>query len=110
MTRPGELTGRLRERVTIERREAGRDAIGGATGEWRAVGDAWAAIEPDGKSALVEADAIRARVRWAVTLRSGADLIIDDRIIWRGTPLRVRSVTRDPRTPDRIDAEAEEEA
>lgn len=109
MTRLSELAGRLRERIAIERRDPARDATGGAAGEWLGVGQAWAAIEPVGRVAAVEADALRARLRWAVTLRSEAEVRIDDRLIWRGNRLRVRRLVPDPRTPDRLVVEAEEE-
>lgn len=109
MSRPGELSGRLRERIAILRRDEARDALGGADGGWRAMGDAWAAIEPAGTGAPVAGEAIRARPRWRVTVRAGAGLMPGDRIRWRGAVLRVRQATADPRLPDRILAEAEEE-
>lgn len=110
MTRLRELAGRLRERIRIERREAARDAAGGATGEWQVVADSWAAIEPGGGSVTIVGDAIRGRLRWTVTVRSETDLAVDDRIVWRKARLRVRRVTPDPREPDRTIAETEEEA
>lgn len=110
MTRLSELAGWLRERIAIERRDPARDAAGGAAGDWTAVGQAWAALEPAGRVAAVEADALRARLRWTVTVRSETDLRIDDRIVWRRARLRVRSVVPDPRTPDRLVVATEEEA
>ena len=105
-----ELAGRLNQRIRIERRGSARDALGGATGEWVAVAVLWAAIEPVGTGALTDGEAIRARPRWRVTVRSGADVAIDDRIRWRGCVIRVRGLTADPATPDRIIAMGEEEA
>lgn len=110
MTRLGELAGRLTERIGIERREPARDAGGGAIGEWREVAQAWAALEPVGRVPMVQGDALRGRLIWAVTVRGGTDVAIDDRVRWRDAVLRVRRVTRDPREPDRIHVDTEEEA
>lgn len=109
MTRLRELAGRLSERIVIERRDPARDAAGGATGAWTEVGRAWAALEPAANGAVVEGEGLRARLRWTVTLRGEADVRIDDRLIWRGNRLRVRRVIADPRAPDRLVAESEEE-
>ncbi|ARS29116.1 phage head closure protein [Sphingomonas sp. KC8] len=105
-----ELAGRLRQRIGIERRTAARDALGGAVGDWVTVATLWAAIEPVGVGALIDGEAIRARPRWRVTVRHGADVAVDDRIRWRGGVIRVRGVTADPATPDRILVVGEEEA
>ncbi|SNS16612.1 head-tail adaptor [Sphingomonas laterariae] len=109
MRATGELAGRLTERVSIARRETGRDAIGGGSGEWAVIGEGWAATEPMGTGPLVAGDAIRSRPRWRVTLRSGFDVAPDDRIDWRGRGLRVRACIADPRRADRIIIETEEE-
>lgn len=105
----GELTGRLRSRVTIERREPLRDALGGASGEWGAIGNAWAELVPDGTGAAQVGDARSMAPRWRVTLRAGPVVAIGDRLVWRGRRLRVRQRIEDPGLPDRITINAEEE-
>ena len=104
-----ELAGRLRELVTLQRREDARDAIGGAAGGWRAIGDYRAAIEPRPAGPQEVADALDARPRWRVTLRAGSGARPGDRLAWRGRLIAVRAVTDDPATPERTLIEAEEE-
>lgn len=105
----GELAGRLRSRVAIERRDPARDALGGASGLWLAIGSAWAELAPDGSGDAVAGDARGMAPRWQVTLRTGAEVAIGDRLVWRGRRLRVRKRTEDPAFPDRITINAEEE-
>lgn len=105
----GELAGRLRSRVAIQRRAADRDTIGGATGDWVTIGQAWAGLAPDGTGDVAAADARRAAPRWQVTLRAGADVTIGDRLIWRGRKLRVRRLSEDPAQPDRIMLDTQED-
>lgn len=106
----GELAGRLRTRVVIERRENARDAIGAASGDWVTMRSAWVEIAPESIGPLAVADARAAMGRWAVTMRFEAPLpAIGDRILWAGRKLRVRSVVADPRTPDQLSLSTEEE-
>jgi head-tail adaptor len=105
----GELAGRLRSRVAIERRDAARDALGGASGEWTPIGHAWADLAPHGTGDAVVGDARGMAARWQVTLRAGQDVGVGDRLVWRGRRLRVRRRIESPAFPDRITIEAEEE-
>ena len=105
----GELTGRLRSRIAIERRDAARDPLGGASGDWIPIGHAWAELAPDGTGDPVAGDARGMMPRWRVTLRTGSDVAIGDRILWRGRRLRVRRRIEDPAVPDRFTINAEEE-
>jgi head-tail adaptor len=104
----GELAGRLRELVTIQRRGPERDALAGAEGEWAAIGDVWAALEPSGTGDPQAGDAWSAMPRWRATVRSGADVMVGDRIVWRGRMIVVRHYAADPAKPDRIMLIAEE--
>jgi len=104
----GELTGMLRERVEMQRRDAARDAIGGAVGDWVSLGMAWAAFEYDRAGAAVAGDAAEASPWWRVTMRAREGLSVGDRMLWNGRVLTVRSVERDPRFPDRLRVRAEE--
>ena len=105
----GELAGTLRERLTLERRAAGRDGMGGADGAWSTIGTVWAALEPRTSGPAVQGDALDMRPRWRVTLRAGSGIAVGDRLVWRARYLRVRGVTDDPALPDRTSVEAEEE-
>lgn len=105
----GELSGRLRNRVAIERRSPSRDAVGGADGTWVTIGHAWAGIMQEGGGATVVADARSSAARWLVTLRAGADVTVGDRLIWRGRRMRVRRRSEDPALPDRFTVDVEEE-
>lgn len=106
----GTLAGRLRERVTIERRATARDALGGANGGWSPLRSGWAGIEPDREGAAVSGEALSAMPRWTVVMRREAPMPeLGDRIGWQGRRLRVRAVAWDPRTPDRIAIDTEEE-
>lgn len=105
----GELAGRLRERVTVERRAATRDALGGATGAWIAVATIRAAVAPGRAGPAVAGDAPSGLDDWIVTARAEADVRVGDRLVWRGRRLAAVRVVRDPRAPDRIEIFNEEE-
>lgn len=105
-----ELSGRLRTRVIIERRESARDAIGAASGDWVTMRSAWAEIAPEGSGPIAQADAAAAMPRWSVTMRFEAPLpAIGDRLVWGGRKLRVRAVIADPREPDWLTLSTEEQ-
>lgn len=104
------LAGRLRERVSIERRDSGRDPLGGMNGGWSLVRQGWAAIEPASHGATASGEALAAMPRWTVVMRNAPPLArIGDRIGWGERRLRVRAIAYDPRAPDRIAIETEEE-
>lgn len=102
------LAGTLGERVTIERRGAERDALGGAAGEWAEVATLWAAVAPLGVGAGVVGEAVAAMMGWDVTIRA-ADVAMGDRLRWRGRVLRLTAIRVDPRAPDRLVLSAREE-
>ena len=105
-----ELAGSLREQVTILRRAPGRDAIGGANGDWIALGTRPAAVIPARPGATVQGDTLAGVPRWLVTMRNeGALPEPGDRIAWRDRRLMVRFAEADPRRPDRVVAGTEEE-
>ena len=97
-----ELSGSLRERVTIERRLGNRDALGGAVGAYAYDGAAWAAVSPLIPADLTVADSLSALPRWQVTLRKREGIDLKTRLVWRGRFLGVRSVISDPRDPARM--------
>ncbi|WP_083671996.1 hypothetical protein [Sphingomonas montana] len=89
------LAGLLRERVTVSRGDATRDAQGGVSGNLVALGIVWAGCVPDGER------------RWRIAMRP-FDVRVGDRIGRAGMVLRVVRVLADPRMPDRITLFAEE--
>ena len=97
-----EFTGALRERVNIEQRLGGRDAIASATGTYTFDGAAWASVLPLNDAALVQADALSAMPRWQVTMRKREGISQATRLWWRNRYLAVRSVACDPRVPGRM--------
>ena len=97
-----ELSGSLRERVTIERRLGNRDALGGAVGAYAYDGAAWAAVSPLIPADLTVADSLSALPRWQVTMRKREGVDLKTRLVWRGRFLGVLSVISDPRDPARM--------
>lgn len=104
----GELAGTLKERVELQRRGGGRDALGGAAGSWELLGLAWAAVEYDRPGSGAVAGAADDSPFWRVTMRARDDVAVGDRLLWGGRVLSVRSVERDPRRSDRLRLRAEE--
>jgi head-tail adaptor len=103
-----ELSGTLRERVTIERRLGNRDAMGGAVGAYAYDGAAWAAVSPLIPADLAVADSLSALPRWQVTMRKREGIDLKTRLAWRGRFLNVRFVASDPRDPARMVLTCEE--
>jgi head-tail adaptor len=103
-----ELSGALRERVTIERRLGNRDALGGAIGAYAYDGAAWVAVSPLIPADLTVADSLSALPRWQVTMRKREGIDLKTRLVWRGRFLGVRGVISDPRDPARMVLTCEE--
>lgn len=103
-----ELSGSLRERVTLERRLGNRDALGGAIGAYAYDGGAWAAVSPLIPADLTVADSLSALPHWQVTMRKREGVDLKTRLVWRGRFLGVRSVVSDPRDPARMVLTCEE--
>lgn len=104
----GELAGSLRERVVLERRLGGRDALGGGGGRYAYIGEAWAALSPIAPGNLTAGESIRALPRWRVTLRKRDFIDPSVRLVWRGKFLAVRAVVSDPREPSQMMLTCEE--
>jgi head-tail adaptor len=103
-----ELSGALRERVTIERRLGNRDALGGASGRYAYDGAAWVAVSPLIPADLTVADSLSTLPRWQVTMRKREGIDLKTRLVWRGRFLGVRGVLSDPRDPARMVLTCEE--
>ncbi|PXA83646.1 phage head-tail adapter protein [Nostoc sp. 3335mG] len=97
-----EFAGALTQRVSILRRAADRDDLGGADGGWSVIVSGWAVLEPVTAAAWGAGDLPSGKPRWRAVLRAGADVAAGDRLQWRLLLLAVRSIATDPAWPDRI--------
>lgn len=104
-----EFSGALTQRLTLLRRQAARDTLGGASGAWAATGTIWASVVPVASAPWGAGDRPVAAPRWRAMLRSNFDVSPGDRAQWRGLIFAVRAVEADPATPDRIALILEEE-
>jgi head-tail adaptor len=105
-----EIAGRLRQRIRIEKRLLRPDGAGGAGSEWESCGEHWAEMSPVESLSLstLVADTRLTSRRWRVLVRSGIDMALGMRVLWRGLDLRVTGVEADPRSGDRLLVIAEE--
>lgn len=106
----GEIAGRLKQRIRIERRVHAPDGAGGSHEIWRPVGEHWAEMRPVDSlnmSAVVADTRVTAR-RWRVLMRAGIEVALGMRLRWQGLDLQVTGIDRDPQMPDRITVVAEE--
>lgn len=104
-----ELSGALRERVTIERAPEARGASGGRTGRWIYDGAAWVGVNPLVPAGLEVGDALSSVARWQIVMRKREGIGPWTRLVWRGRFLRVRSIISDPRDPARMILTTEEQ-
>ncbi|MFQ3664932.1 MAG: head-tail adaptor protein [Sphingomonadaceae bacterium] len=106
----GEIAGRLKQRVFLERRQIIPDGQGGSAEHWRPVGVYWAEMRPVDRLSLSTGggDTQLTRRRWRVLMRQGVELALGMRLLWKGLDLRITGVDYDPATPDRVTVVAEE--
>lgn len=76
--------GSLRERVTVQRKSATRDAIGGIIETWATLATLWAKVEPKSAGEQYRRQQIQAAADWTVTIRYRTDVAPADRLRWRG--------------------------
>ncbi len=103
-----EFAGGLTQRVTVQRRGADRDDLGGADGGWTTLDTVWAALTPIAPATWGQGDGPSAALRWRASLRA-THVAPGDRLQWRGGYLAVRSVEADPAAPDRLTLVLEED-
>ena len=103
-----EFAGTLRERVTIERPTAVRNAMGLQEAGWEEVCRCLAAVTLESVGPESEAQALSAMPRYRVTIRRRDGIAIDQRIGWSGRRLMIRQLIEDPRMKDRIVMRCEE--
>lgn len=101
----GELSGTLRERVSVGTPGGQDDA--GASGDPVFGAPLWASVEAERPAAGVGGERLSAPRRYTVVMRGEASARVGDRLQWRGQTLTVIAVTRDPLRPDRLLLRAE---
>jgi head-tail adaptor len=97
----GEFAGTMRERVVLQRRSAGQDALGAAEDDWTIIDVVWASVRVAGHGASDVGDAASALPLWRVTLRP-CDVRVGDRIERITNVIEVREVIDDPALADRV--------
>ena len=103
-----EFAGTLRERVTIERPVALRNAMGLQEPGWEEVCRCRASVVLESVGPESEAQALSAMPRYRVTIRAREGIALDQRVSWNGRKLMVRQMLEDPRAKDRIVMRCEE--
>lgn len=106
-----ELAGQLSERVCFQRPTGGRNRAAASSDTWDVAAIRWAAVEPvarSGNASALDADTRHSLRQWRVTLRSGVDLNLDMRMLWREREMRLTGISADPRLADRLIVWAEE--
>ena len=82
----------LRETVTVQRKQAAPDGLGGQTITWATLSTPRAKVKPlSGREAL-QAMQLQASITHRVYVRYGVDVTPADRLLLRGEPLQVRAV------------------
>ncbi len=103
-----EFSGVLRERITIERQAAGRDALGSAELQFGFVGEFWAAAEVLRSGRVSEAESRSALPRWRFILRETQAIKAGDRLTWGGRVMTITSVILEHRLIPKTILQAEE--
>jgi SPP1 family predicted phage head-tail adaptor len=76
--------GDLRERITIEQRSAGVDALGQPLTTWATVATVWAKAEPLRGREFFAAGQLQGELSVKFTIRHRADVAETMRVLWRG--------------------------
>ena len=79
-----EVSGMLRERMSIGRQSLGRDGLGSAEPQYLTVGVFWAAAEALQGGTASEAESRSAMPRWRFTLRETQVIRPGDRLVYLG--------------------------
>lgn len=87
--------GKLREPITIQRKQTASDGMGGQALQWVDLFATLADVRPvSGREAVqaVRAMQLQASITHRIYIRYRADLTAADRILLRGQPLQVRAI------------------
>jgi len=89
---------RLDQRITLQRRATGQDALGQESSTWASFGEVWAGITTKRGREFFAAGAVQGQASIAARIRYRADLVGDSgtlRILWRGEPYDVTEPPQD---------------
>lgn len=92
-----EFSGRLRDRIYVERIASVSDALGSAGEEVEQVGEFWVAGEAMGTGPESQGESRSAMPRWRFTLRETNQILPGDQLIWKGRTMEIQSVSIDLR-------------
>jgi len=92
-----EFSGILRERITIERQSAGRDALGSAEALFDTAGEYWAAAQALDSGSGEAAESRSALPRWRFILRETQAIKPGDRLLWGDRVMTINSVVLEHR-------------
>lgn len=93
-------TGRLDQRVLIERMSYEQDEIGGVIYIWTPIATVWAAVEPLNGREFFAASTTLAEVTTRIRVRYRPDFSVTDRITHEGTQHDITAIIN-PRSGDR---------
>lgn len=84
--------GELNQRVTLQRRAVGTDAMGQASGAWTDVATVWARVLPLRGREFFAAAQVQQELSIKVTMRYRADVEPTMRLMWQGKPHDITGV------------------
>lgn len=84
--------GRLSQRVTLQQRTAGVDALGQELTTWSDVATLWAEVQPLRGREYFAAGQLQSAVDVRVRIRWRAGVVPTMRVVWRGEPMEIVSV------------------
>jgi SPP1 family predicted phage head-tail adaptor len=76
------MAGRLRHRVTVERRSEALDELGQRNNVWTAIATAWAKVRPLSGREFLSASGVRAEITHEITMRYPIDVKPKDRVLF----------------------------
>lgn len=84
--------GKLREPITIQRKQTASDGMGGQALQWVDLFATRADVRPVSGREAVQAMQLQASITHRIYIRYRADLTAADRIMLRGQPLQIRAI------------------
>lgn len=84
--------GKLRESITIQRKQTASDGMGGQALQWVDLFATRADVRPVSGREAVQAMQLQASITHRIYIRYRADLTAADRILLRGQPLQIRAI------------------
>lgn len=84
--------GKLREPITIQRKQTASDGMGGQALQWVDLFATRADVRPVSGREAVQAMQLQASITHRIYIRYRADLTAADRILLRGQPLQIRAI------------------